>query len=162
MKKFIALLLAAIMCLSICACGGNNTAPETEAPTEAELRLATTDDTEEEIVLTNAAYAVSYLSSFLKNPHSIEVYSIKSKTTSGSYFYVINYSAENNVGGRIEDTCCIRYSQNKIGVLSTNGAGMSFEDASEDALELYNKFVGAEETKLDVDTVMALFALISD
>ena len=66
MKKFIALLLAAIMCLSLCACGGNNTAPETEAPTEPELRLATTDDTEEEIVLTNAAYAVSYLSSFLK------------------------------------------------------------------------------------------------
>ena len=54
MKKFIALLLAAIMCLSICACGGNNTAPETEAPTEPELRLATTDDTEEEIVLTLA------------------------------------------------------------------------------------------------------------
>ena len=36
MKKFIALLLAAIICLSLVACGGGNDAPETtEVPTEA-------------------------------------------------------------------------------------------------------------------------------
>lgn len=165
MKKIISLLLALVMCLSLCACGGGNnstTEEPTQTPTEEELRLATENDAEEDIVLTNAAYAVAYLGSFLKNPHSMEVYSIKTKTVAGSYFYVINYSAENNVGGRIEDTCCIRYSQNKVGVLSTNGAGLSFEDASEEAKELYDKFVGAEETKLDVDTVMALYALISD
>ena len=41
MKKFIALLLAAIMCLSLCACGGGNDAPEapveTTAPEEVKM-----------------------------------------------------------------------------------------------------------------------------
>ena len=35
MKKAISLLLALVLCLSLCACGGGNDAPETtEAPTE--------------------------------------------------------------------------------------------------------------------------------
>ena len=36
MKKVISLLLALVMCLSLCACGGDNDTPEaTETPTEA-------------------------------------------------------------------------------------------------------------------------------
>ena len=34
MKKAISLLLAFVLCLSLCACGGGNDAPATEAPTE--------------------------------------------------------------------------------------------------------------------------------
>ena len=34
MKKWIALLLAAVMCLSLCACGGNSASGETQAPAE--------------------------------------------------------------------------------------------------------------------------------
>ena len=34
MKKTISLLLALIMCLSLCACGGGNDTPETEVPIE--------------------------------------------------------------------------------------------------------------------------------
>ena len=34
MKKAISLLLALVLCLSLCACGGGNDAPATEAPTE--------------------------------------------------------------------------------------------------------------------------------
>ena len=34
MKKTISLLLALVLCLSLCACGGGNDAPATEAPTE--------------------------------------------------------------------------------------------------------------------------------
>ena len=49
MKKIIALLLALVMCLSLCACGGGNDTPETtEAPTappttEAPTTLPTTE-----------------------------------------------------------------------------------------------------------------------
>ena len=34
MKKIVAMILAFVMCLSLCACGGGNNTPETEAPTE--------------------------------------------------------------------------------------------------------------------------------
>lgn len=39
MKKTISLLLALMMCLSLCACGGGNDTPETEAPTETTVPL---------------------------------------------------------------------------------------------------------------------------
>ena len=90
MKRYFALILAFVLCLSMCACGGGNGA--SEAPTEEVLRLATPEDSEEDIILTNAAYAVSYLSSILKNPHSIEVYSVKTKFAGGAYFYLIKGS----------------------------------------------------------------------
>ena len=34
MKKALSLILALVLCLSLCACGGGNDAPTTEAPTE--------------------------------------------------------------------------------------------------------------------------------
>ena len=34
MKKALSILLALVLCLSLCACGGGNDAPATEAPTE--------------------------------------------------------------------------------------------------------------------------------
>lgn len=160
MKRYFALILAFVLCLSMCACGGGNGA--SEAPTEEVLRLATPEDSEEDIILTNAAYAVSYLSSILKNPHSIEVYSVKTKFAGGAYFYLINYSAENNFGGRVENTCCISLIQKKIGVPATYFLTMNFEDASDKAKEAYDTFIGAEESKLDVDKVMALYSLIAE
>lgn len=46
MKKTIALLLALLMCLSLCACGGKAEAPETAASTtQATTELSTTDAT---------------------------------------------------------------------------------------------------------------------
>ncbi len=46
MKKTISLLLALVLCLSLCACGGGNDTPETtDAPTET-----TTAPTEEKII----------------------------------------------------------------------------------------------------------------
>ena len=34
MKKVLSILLALVLCLSLCACGGGNDTPATEAPTE--------------------------------------------------------------------------------------------------------------------------------
>ena len=43
MKNAISLLMALVLCLSLCACGGGNDAPETEAPTESsELKVGDT------------------------------------------------------------------------------------------------------------------------
>ena len=40
MKKAISLLLALVLCLSLCACGKAGTPSETEAPTEEDLTAA--------------------------------------------------------------------------------------------------------------------------
>lgn len=40
MKKTISLLLALVLCLSLCACGKAGTPSETEAPTEEDLTAA--------------------------------------------------------------------------------------------------------------------------
>lgn len=53
MKKAFSLLLALVMCLSLCACGGNDT-PETEAPTETTAPIQTEpQNTTIEITLDN-------------------------------------------------------------------------------------------------------------
>ena len=50
MKKTIALILAIVLCLSLCACGGSNDTPETKndekISTPAESQLPTTNGTE--------------------------------------------------------------------------------------------------------------------
>lgn len=70
MKKAISLLLALVLCLSLCACGGGNNVPETEAPTETttpEVSALTKDEllakavsiTNDEVssAMSNPAYA---------------------------------------------------------------------------------------------------------
>ena len=74
MKKTISLLLALVLCLSLCACGGGNDAPTTEAPAETtapeEVRMskdemlnASTPLTRDEIdkSITNVAFAKSLI-----------------------------------------------------------------------------------------------------
>ena len=82
MKKSISLLLALVMCLSLCACGGGNDTPETtEAPTETtapenttlskeELDALAVPFTEEDIRNSVSNFAVA--SSFVGNVYSFE------------------------------------------------------------------------------------------
>lgn len=57
MKKTISLLLALVLCLSLCACGGGNETPETEAPSET-TAPEVTKITKEELLA--QALAVDY------------------------------------------------------------------------------------------------------
>lgn len=57
MKKAISLLLALVLCLSLCACGGGNETPETEAPSETTAPDVTKLSKEE---LLTQALAVDY------------------------------------------------------------------------------------------------------
>ena len=88
MKKIISLLLALVMCLSLCACGGDNNAAETEAPSETtvpekvvlskeEMEAVATPYTGDDLgkAIDNKAFA----SSFVGNVYSFEgtVFSIE-------------------------------------------------------------------------------------
>lgn len=142
MKKVFALMLIFIIILGIAGCG----------TAQAKLTLATENDSEDRQIVSGAAVAVEFLRQHLKNPHSIIVYSIKYKGILGSHFYKIVYSAENNVGGRIEDTYYAR--------TSTAEYNYSTEQAEKEGQDTmgyrYNLYKDEEELNLDVDEVMAL------
>lgn len=154
MKKGISAILILALLLSLCACGGN----AGNEPTQEPLRLATVDDPEEDIILTNGAYAVAHLRDNLKFPDTLEVHSITTKTAAGAYFYLISYSAENSLGQRVQDTICIRFSANKIGKLAWTNKDIETE--SEEAMEWFELYKGAEASEMDLEIVMALLELI--
>lgn len=91
MKKLIALLLAAVMCLSLAACGKD---PEASSESSAEPTESAYADVE-----ACAGYAIEKLKTVLKNPASLQVNSLSAVATDDSCIYAIDYSAENSFGG---------------------------------------------------------------
>ena len=91
MKKLIALLLAAVLCLSLAACGK---ASEASSESSAEPTESAYADVE-----ACAGYAIEKLKTVLKNPASLQVNSLSAVATDDSYIYAIDYSAENSFGG---------------------------------------------------------------
>jgi len=104
MKKTIALLLALVMCLSLCACGGSNDVPETEVPNKTEITNAQTEQTQPKEMtvmdaerigkeyLDSAFGRMRFLSSVknsVKNADSFSSFSINNSTTEqdGRYYY---------------------------------------------------------------------------
>lgn len=68
MKKVISLLLALVMCLSLCACGGGNDTPETtEAPTET-TAPAVSALTKDELLAKAVSITNDEVSSAMSNP----------------------------------------------------------------------------------------------
>ena len=68
MKKAISLLLALVLCLSLCACGGGNETPNTtEAPTETTAPEAT-KLTKEELLAKASSITNDEAKSALSNP----------------------------------------------------------------------------------------------
>ena len=104
MKKALSLILALVLCLSLCACGGSNDVPETEVPNTTEMTNAQTEQTQPKEMtvmdaerigkeyLDSAFGRMRFLSSVknsVKNADSFSSFSINKSTTEqdGRYYY---------------------------------------------------------------------------
>ena len=100
MKKILFLLLAFVLCLSLCACDGNNEARNaeietTQVPTEAALPRE----------VLGLDVCIDFLKEYLKNPSSLEVLAVRYVLTNTvNIHYEIEYTAENSFGGADRDT----------------------------------------------------------
>ena len=101
MKKFLSLLLAAMMLLSFAACsGGGKTAEATQEPTEA----PTAEPTEEpnpdyEAAQQFACFYITECAHVFKNPLSVEV--LKAwywKDPIGQYYFTLQLNVKNSAG----------------------------------------------------------------
>lgn len=85
MKKLSALLLAAVLCLSLTACG--NASEASSEPSAEPTEGAYTD------VEACAGYAIEKLKTVLKKPASLQVNSLSAVATDDSYIYAVDYSS---------------------------------------------------------------------
>ena len=150
MKK-IALILIISMSVLLCACGGNGNSNKADSSTNS-TEVTKREFTEYEKA---AVFAVKILQGNLKNPHSLEVYSIHGKNVEGEdYYFNIEYSATNNLGGTVEDNFYYCVSKN---IFSSdekevfNGKAILSESIS---LSDYLEDRRGEEKEFDVQTIM--------
>ena len=123
MKKLITILLALVLCLSLCACGGKEEAP---APTETEP--AATEYVPLEVELC-AEYAIDKLKTNLKKPDSLVIHELYGVETEDSCIIAIQYSAENSFGDTKTDNLFLDMLITENGyAVRTYGSG-SFEEA---------------------------------
>ena len=139
MKKLIALLLAVILAISLCACGGGNETKETtEEPTESASSG----------IVSCAGYAVEKLKSVLKNPNSLIINNRYAVDAEDCCIFAIDYSAENGFGGMNRDYLFLSVNEIENGfAVRTYGTG-SFTEAenqkySAQFFAKYNKISGA-------------------
>lgn len=140
MKRLIALLLSAILAISLCACGGGNGTEETiEEPAETESAYSGIESC--------AGYAVEKLKSVLKNPSSLIINNLCAVEADDCYIFAVDYSAENGFGGMNRDSLFLSVSEIENGFsLLTYGLG-SFTDEdnqkySAQFFAKYNKISG--------------------
>lgn len=99
-------------------------------------------------------YTIQQLQNALKNPRSMKLYSINYKTDIiGDYYFKVEYSAENYMGGTVED---IWYYKFRIDVFSEDGKeALGAELASGKASFLdYGASYLSEENEMDIDRVL--------
>ena len=150
MKKLISVLLCLAMSFSLVACGGSSN-PQDEK--ETLTTLASVDDIEDNQILSGAAVAINVLKTNLKNPHSLEIFSLECKTDAmaGAYFYEINYSAENDLGGKVEDYFYISVETAKF-----DYSLAQFEKDGESETEKIYKNRGTNVISVDIEKAMRL------
>lgn len=128
MKKIIAILLALVLCLSLPACGGEESAASAEpVATKAAATEPATEYVPLEVELC-AEYAIETLKNNLKKPDSLQIYDLFGVETEDSCIIAIQYSAQNSFGDAVNDNLFldILITENGYGV-RTYGSG-SFEE----------------------------------
>lgn len=173
-KKIITGLLMVTVCLCFCSCGTISSENEKEVENhyfvdgkelseeEYNQYLKEKEKQEEELnkELTEdekaAVYTIQQLRDNLKNPHSMKIYSVffKYDTTHDHYLFKIEYSAENNIGGTVEDTLYYQfdtdiYSDDEKEALSARMFGCEEIDWIS-----YDKDYYGDETELEVDRIL--------
>ncbi len=154
-------MLTIVMLLSLGACGNGEdanvltTTLSKETEPQPLTSLATADDTEENQILSGAAVALEFLRGYLKNPHSLEVYSIQYKYTHGSHFYKITYSATNDFGGRIEGVKYVRTSTAKFDYSTAQSA-----KEGDETVKKYYESDTQQAKRIDADKALELCLLV--
>ncbi len=157
MKKFTILVLSAIL-LFLTSCSSSTP--------------ATSESPKEDIIYTNAAYAVDFVRNNMKNKQSFEVYSVATKRVhpvdhGDGYLYdayEVYYSATNNFGARVEDTAYLLYWRlnENIGEAELAFTSDSLDDYSSMVKNEYWDESYASSTKLNLSKVMKIFKNISE
>ena len=136
MKKLLAFMLAAVLALSLAACGNGNGGKGASAESSyADIASC-------------AEYAVDQLKSVLKNPSSLIVNNLYAVEADDCYIFAIDYSAENGFGGMNRDEFYIAVNSVENGfAVRTYGTG-TFSEAenqmySSQDFEKFNKVSGA-------------------
>ena len=109
MKKGLFLILALVVCLSLCACDGGNGAPETTTVQTEQTEPKTT----EKAVVEMAEDAISYLKEQLVYPESFELKSVSYVKKIDEVIFKIVFSAKNSYGGEIDTAAYFEYDENK-------------------------------------------------
>ena len=165
MKKIISLLLALVMCLSLCACGGGNDTSNAPDTTEAPTTAPTAPPISREALGLEAC--IDFLKDHLKNPNSLEVLEVRYVLTrTVDIHYEIEYTAENSFGGADRDTIYMtafvtfptEKSESSARIDSTfesrtNTWGIN--DASLNARDSFNKYISDVQT-MDEATIQEL------
>lgn len=174
-KKCCLMLVSALIAFGLCACGGNTETDSTEqkqqyiingeevSEEEYQKYLAeqeTLQDTEITEAEKAAIYTIQQLQEVLKNPHSLEIYSINYKRSNedntGDYYIKVEYSAENNMGGRVEDTLYYKFDLNIFSEDSKKALNARLFGCEEVHFNDYDtgRRSDYEEIEIDIDRVL--------
>lgn len=147
-EKIITLFMAFSVITVLAACG--NTENTKNAQQENIDRMETSEETTEELTEGETAviYAAQRLQDALKNPHSLEIYSMYYKCGSTEYYVKIEYAATNSYGGLVEDTFCYEVND---GIFSDDNEDVEKAARTSGGIETY-KFNAKDREEIEVDT----------
>ena len=149
-------------------------AKQEETTEETTKQEETTKETTQEVTqaeLTEAEkaaiYAVQCLKSALKNPHSLELYSIKYKrgnNIDGDYFIKVEYAADNNFGGKVEDTFYYKFDLDLLSEDSKKVAHAMLFGCGEVGYSEYDLGRRSDytETEVDIERVLNNIDIVLD
>lgn len=103
-----------------------------------------------------AIYTIQQLRDSLKNPHSMKIYSIfyKYNTTNNWYLFKIEYSAENQIGGTVEDTLYYQFDTDIYSDDSEKALSARMFGCKEIDWNSYGKDYNGDETEIEVDIIL--------
>jgi hypothetical protein len=152
MKRKVLIAIVGAMSILLVACGSNIDTNKQDSGT-VENQTQEKELTEEEKA---AIYTIQQLRDNLKNPHSMKIYSIfyKYNTTHNWYLFKIEYSAENNIGGTVEDTLYYQFDTDIYSEDSQKALSARMFGCEEIDWNSYGKNYNGDETELEVDRIL--------
>lgn len=123
MKKFLSIMLAAVVLFSLCACGKTDTAKEALPATKEEMLDLIGQDMGKTLN--------RKLTPQLKDPNSLQIIGVKESyadiNEEDGFFaarVILNYSATNSFGGRVQSDCyCVCW-----GTYNKNSGNISYDE----------------------------------